>query len=86
MSIYVRKGGIDTGQRHNDWLSTVSQSPNVVSMSFVPITSLLGGVHGNGFLIHAVNLYLRCKFPGFKFSTGLFNCRDLVENDDSQEP
>ncbi|RZC03778.1 MACPF domain-containing protein NSL1 isoform G [Glycine soja] len=30
-------------------------------MSFVPITSLLNSVPGNGFLSHAVNLYLRYK-------------------------
>lgn len=63
MCIYVRKGGIDIGQSHNSWLSTVSQSPDVVSMSLVPITSFLGGVRGNGFLSHAVNLYLRYKPP-----------------------
>lgn len=63
MSICVRRGGIEIGQSHNSWLSTVSQSPNVVSMSFVPITSLLGGVPGYGFLSHAVNLYLRYKPP-----------------------
>ncbi|KAH7546045.1 hypothetical protein FEM48_Zijuj01G0159000 [Ziziphus jujuba var. spinosa] len=63
VSISVRRGGIDIGQSHNQWLSTVSQSPNVISMSFVPITSLLGGVQGNGFLSHAVNLYLRYKPP-----------------------
>lgn len=62
-SIPVRKGGIDVGQSHNHWLSTISQSPNVISMSFVPITSLLSGVRGNGFLGHAVNLYLRYKPP-----------------------
>ncbi|XP_024031046.1 MACPF domain-containing protein NSL1 isoform X2 [Morus notabilis] len=63
LGICIRSGGIDIGQSHNAWLSTVSQSPNVVSMSFVPITSLLGGVQGNGFLSHAVNLYLRYKPP-----------------------
>ncbi|KDO77666.1 hypothetical protein CISIN_1g0445082mg, partial [Citrus sinensis] len=59
ISISSRRGGVDTGQTHNRWLSTVSHSPNVISMSFVPITSLLAGVQGNGFLTHAVNLYLR---------------------------
>ncbi|CAL9015532.1 unnamed protein product [Prunus brigantina] len=63
VTICVRRGGVDVGQSHNKWLSTVSQSPNVISMSFVPITSLLGGVQGNGFLSHAVNLYLRYKPP-----------------------
>ncbi|XP_030543591.1 MACPF domain-containing protein NSL1 [Rhodamnia argentea] len=63
VSICVRKGGIDLGQSHNQWLSTISQSPNVISMCFVPVTSLLTGVRGNGFLGHAVNLYLRYKPP-----------------------
>lgn len=60
--IFIRRGGIDVGQSHKQWLSTISQSPNVISMSFVPITSLLSGVRGNGFLSHAVNLYLRCEY------------------------
>ncbi|KAL6201417.1 hypothetical protein ACLB2K_025131 [Fragaria x ananassa] len=63
VTISVRRGGIDVGQSHNQWLSTISQAPNVTSMSFVPITSLLGGIQGNGFLSHAVNLYLRYKLP-----------------------
>ncbi|XP_020205757.1 MACPF domain-containing protein NSL1 [Cajanus cajan] len=61
VSVSVRRGGIDNGQSFNQWLSTISQSPNVISMSFVPITSLLNSVPGNGFLSHAVNLYLRYK-------------------------
>ncbi|KAK3023040.1 hypothetical protein RJ639_044830 [Escallonia herrerae] len=60
LSIHVRRGGVDNGQSHYQWLSTVSQSPNVISMSFVPIVSLLSGVRGSGFLSHAINLYLRC--------------------------
>lgn len=63
VSVCIRRGGIDLGQSHNRWQSTISQSPNVISMSFVPITSLLGGAQGNGFLTHAVNLYLRYKPP-----------------------
>ncbi|XP_057499473.1 MACPF domain-containing protein NSL1-like isoform X1 [Actinidia eriantha] len=63
LSIHVRRGGIDNGQSHSDWLSTVSQSPNVISMSFIPIASLLRGVDGSGFLSHAINLYLRYKPP-----------------------
>jgi hypothetical protein len=35
--------------------------PDVISMSFIPITSLLNGVPGSGFLSHAINLYLRCE-------------------------
>ncbi|KAK9048027.1 hypothetical protein SSX86_033010 [Deinandra increscens subsp. villosa] len=63
LSIHVRRGGIDKGQSHKSWLSTVSQAPNVISMSFVPIVALLSGVPGSGFLTHAINLYLRYKPP-----------------------
>lgn len=62
-SIHIRRGGSDLGQSHNQWLSTVSQYPNAISMSFVPIVSLLSGVRGSGFLSHAINLYLRYKPP-----------------------
>ncbi|KAM1138882.1 hypothetical protein COP1_036758 [Malus domestica] len=63
VTVCVRRGGVDISQSHNKWLSTVSESPDVVLMSFVPLTSLLGGVQGIGFLSHAVNLYLRYKPP-----------------------
>ncbi|GMY37412.1 MACPF domain-containing protein NSL1 [Fagus crenata] len=63
VTICIRRGGVDVGQSHNQWLSTIMQSPNVISMSLVPITSLLSGVRGNGFLGHAVNLYLRYRPP-----------------------
>ncbi|KAI4365137.1 hypothetical protein MLD38_021152 [Melastoma candidum] len=63
-SVYIRRGGgIDHRLSHKQWLSTINQSPNVISMAFVPITSLMTGVRGNGFLGHAVNLYLRYKPP-----------------------
>ncbi|KAJ4879890.1 MACPF domain-containing protein NSL1 [Raphanus sativus] len=63
VSICIRRGGVDMGQSHDRWLSTISQSPNAISMCFVPITSLLSGLPGTGFLSHAVNLYLRYKPP-----------------------
>ena len=53
------------GQSHDRWLSTISQSPSAISMCFVPITSLLSGLPGTGFLSHAMNLYLRCEHFGF---------------------
>ncbi|CAN6336843.1 unnamed protein product [Urochloa humidicola] len=61
--IHIRRGGVDSGQSHGKWLSTITDYPDVISMSFVPITSLLTGVRGCGFLNHAVNLYLRYKPP-----------------------
>ncbi|KAF3452640.1 hypothetical protein FNV43_RR03073 [Rhamnella rubrinervis] len=59
-----RRGGSDNRNlSHNEWLQTVQYEPDVISMSFIPITSLLNGVPGSGFLSHAINLYLRYKPP-----------------------
>lgn len=59
-----RRGGRDKEIiSHSEWLNTVQAEPDVTSMSFIPITSLLNGVPGSGFLIHAINLYLRHKPP-----------------------
>jgi len=57
-----RRGGKDKDFiSHSEWLNTVQTEPDVISMSFIPITSLLNGVPGSGFLNHAINLYLRRK-------------------------
>lgn len=57
-----RRGGSDsTNLNHQEWLQTVLKEPDVISMSFIPITSLLNGVSGSGYLSHAINLYLRCE-------------------------
>ncbi|OEL35464.1 MACPF domain-containing protein [Dichanthelium oligosanthes] len=59
-----RRGGRDRDFiSHSEWLNTVQAEPDVISMSFIPITSLLNGVPGSGFLNHAINLYLRHKPP-----------------------
>ncbi|MCO5609767.1 hypothetical protein L7F22_063999 [Adiantum nelumboides] len=58
-----RKGGIDHGQSHSEWIHTVPLAPDMISVSLVPISFLLSGVAGSGFLSHAVNLYLRYKPP-----------------------
>ncbi|GAB2283682.1 hypothetical protein Dimus_018181 [Dionaea muscipula] len=64
VSIYKRRGGSDNKHlSHHEWLQTVQVEPDVISMSFIPITSLLNGVPGSGFLSHAINLYLRYKPP-----------------------
>ncbi|OVA03771.1 Membrane attack complex component/perforin (MACPF) domain [Macleaya cordata] len=64
MNIHKRRGGSDNKNlSHNEWIHTVQSEPDVISMSFVPITSLLNGVPGSGFLSHAINLYLRYKPP-----------------------
>lgn len=66
MSICKRRGGSDyRNLTHNEWLHTVQLEPDAISMSFIPITSLLNGITGSGFLSHAINLYLRCEFRPF---------------------
>ncbi|XP_074590787.1 MACPF domain-containing protein At4g24290-like isoform X2 [Curcuma longa] len=64
VEIPKRRGGRDAKDlSHIEWLNTVHSEPDVISMSFLPITSLLNGVPGSGFLQHAFNLYLRYKPP-----------------------
>ncbi|KAL3625661.1 hypothetical protein CASFOL_030515 [Castilleja foliolosa] len=64
VSICKRRGGTDGANlTHYEWLQTVMLEPDVISMSFIPITSLLNGVSGSGYLSHAINLYLRYKPP-----------------------
>lgn len=63
-TICKRRGGSDRRHlKHHEWLQTVLLEPDVISMSFIPITSLLNGIPGSGFLSHAINLYLRYKPP-----------------------
>jgi len=59
-----RRGGNewDKEMPHSEWIKTVQAEPDVISMSFLPVTSLLNGVPGVGFVSHAINMYLRCKF------------------------
>ncbi|KAL9679355.1 hypothetical protein QQ045_017213 [Rhodiola kirilowii] len=58
-----KRGGDPSLSSHCEWLPTVSSAPDVINFSFIPITSLLNGVPGQGFLSHAINLYLRYKPP-----------------------
>lgn len=58
-----RRGGDLSCSSHCEWLLTVPSKPDAIRFSFIPITSLLKGISGNGFLSHAINLYLRCEFP-----------------------
>uniref|UniRef100_A0A804PP63 MACPF domain-containing protein n=1 Tax=Zea mays TaxID=4577 RepID=A0A804PP63_MAIZE len=60
--IYSKRGGDTTAGSHSEWLLTVPATPDVISIEAVPITSLLKGVPGAGYLSHAINLYLRCKY------------------------
>lgn len=58
-----RRGGAVFSKTHNEWEESVYSHPDAISMCFVPITSLISGVPGSGFLQHAINLYLRHKPP-----------------------
>ncbi|XVE48551.1 hypothetical protein DITRI_Ditri01bG0010700 [Diplodiscus trichospermus] len=62
--IHKRRGGREEmNLSHAEWLHTLEVQPDVVSMSFIPITSFLTEVSGSGFLTHAINLYLQYKPP-----------------------
>lgn len=61
--IYSKRGGDTLASNHSEWLLTVPKKPDAINFKLVPITSLLKGVTGVGFLSHAMNLYLRYKPP-----------------------
>ncbi|KAL3731277.1 hypothetical protein ACJRO7_028192 [Eucalyptus globulus] len=61
--ISSKRGGDTKAESHCEWLLTVPSMPEAIHFSFIPITSLLKGVPGSGFLSHAINLYLRYKPP-----------------------
>ncbi|XP_057547493.1 MACPF domain-containing protein At1g14780-like [Amaranthus tricolor] len=59
--IRSRRGGDVYMHNHSQWLQTVPSHPDAILFKFVPITSLLTGIAGSGYLSHAINLYLRYK-------------------------
>lgn len=61
--IYSKRGGDTAARSHAEWLLTVPAKPDAIGFKLVPLTSLLKGVPGLGFLSHAINLYLRYKPP-----------------------
>ncbi|XP_004503342.1 MACPF domain-containing protein At1g14780 [Cicer arietinum] len=61
--ICAKRGGDTQVSSHSEWLLTVPSKADAVDFSFIPITSLLKGLPGRGFLSHAINLYLRYKPP-----------------------
>ncbi|KAL8100704.1 MACPF domain-containing protein At1g14780-like [Apium graveolens] len=61
--ICSKRGGDLSAMTHSEWLLTVPIMPDAIQFNFIPITSLLKGIPGNGFLSHAINLYLRYKPP-----------------------
>ncbi|KAJ7957296.1 MACPF domain-containing protein [Quillaja saponaria] len=56
-----KRGGDVFVHSHSNWLQTVSVNPEAILFKFVPISSLLTGIPGSGYLSHAINLYLRYK-------------------------
>ncbi|KAF3331562.1 MACPF domain-containing protein [Carex littledalei] len=61
--IYSKRGGDPSVSNHCEWVLTVPTHTDAINFTFVPITSLLKGIPGTGFLSHAINLYLRYKPP-----------------------
>ncbi|XP_073311706.1 MACPF domain-containing protein CAD1-like isoform X2 [Primulina huaijiensis] len=61
--IFRRRGGDDLEQSHTQWATTVQSSPDVIEMSFFPITELLDGIRGKEHLSRAISLYLEYKPP-----------------------
>ncbi|XP_027165467.1 MACPF domain-containing protein At1g14780-like [Coffea eugenioides] len=59
--IWSKRGGDVFAQSHSKWLQTVAINPEATLFKLVPITSLLTGIPGSGYLSHAINLYLRYK-------------------------
>jgi len=59
--ICSKRGGNVYSKHHSEWLDQVSKTPDAIFFKFVPITSLLTGIQGSGYLSHAINLYLRYK-------------------------
>lgn len=59
--ICSKRGGDAYLCNHSKWLQTVPVTPDAILFKFVPITSLLTGIPGSGYLSHAINLYLRYK-------------------------
>ncbi|GER32669.1 MAC/Perforin domain-containing protein [Striga asiatica] len=59
--IWSKRGGDVFTQSHSRWLQTMAANPEAVLLKLVPITSLLNGIPGSGYLSHAINLYLRYK-------------------------
>ncbi|KAF8402496.1 hypothetical protein HHK36_010581 [Tetracentron sinense] len=53
--IFRRRGGDDLVQSHIQWERTVRSSPDVIEMTFFPITSLLEGIKGNDHLTRAID-------------------------------
>ncbi|KAJ1392103.1 Membrane attack complex component/perforin [Sesbania bispinosa] len=61
--IFRRRGGDDLEQNHSVWIKTVESSPDIIEMTFCPITDLLDDIPGKEHLTRAIGLYLEYKPP-----------------------
>lgn len=61
--IFRRRGGDDLEQNHSVWLETVKSSPDIIDMTFCPITDLLEEIPAKEHLTRAIGLYLEYKPP-----------------------
>uniref|UniRef100_A0A1D1YCR4 MACPF domain-containing protein CAD1 n=1 Tax=Anthurium amnicola TaxID=1678845 RepID=A0A1D1YCR4_9ARAE len=61
--IFRRRGGDDLVQNLAKWACSVSASPDVINMTFLPIISLLDGLPVTKHLARAIDLYLEHKPP-----------------------
>lgn len=68
-------------QNHEQWTNTVSFAPDIISMTFIPIISLLEDLPGKRHLERAIDLYLECKFFFFSgyLSNFLFFLKDHLD-------
>nr|CAB3459888.1 unnamed protein product [Digitaria exilis] len=63
--VVKRRGGRewDKDMLHSEWINTVQLEPDVISMSFLPITSLLNGVPGYKPPIEELHQFLEFQLP-----------------------
>ncbi|KAK4253395.1 hypothetical protein QN277_010713 [Acacia crassicarpa] len=61
--IFRRRGGNDLEQDHSKWEKSVRASPDIIEMTFCPMTDLLSGLTGKEHLTRAIGLYLEYKPP-----------------------
>ncbi|KAK4800358.1 hypothetical protein SAY86_020845 [Trapa natans] len=92
--IFRRRGGNDLEQNHDRWAFTVRSSPDIIDMSFAPITSFLDGITGKEHLARAINLYLEYKpdveelryFLEFQITRVWAPLQDIIPGTQRKEP
>lgn len=69
--IFRRRGGDDLEQSHKQWAKTVKSSPDIIDMTFAPITDLIKDSARKEYLSRAISLYLECKPPLYLYQNCL---------------